>query len=138
MGTGRGKSRRAQALASKSPGTQRLSFERQKWDDFVQNSGMGEVKAYRYYRWPPKKSVVFYDAEEMITELFMDAVDVGAIFIPDGYSAEDFVFKKAFSLLSGNKMEINLKGKPKNDDFDSGFYLTISKEMKLGDENVCL
>lgn len=80
-----------------------------KWEDFVSAANVGSVKVAQYYLGRPAPShrvVVFGDRNvialadmsnedygNIIAGLFADAVEVGALVLPDEYDVGDFSFK---------------------------------------------
>src|ERR1039458_1335596 len=69
-------------------------FHGREWEDFVRGSGLLGVKVAEYYF--EENDVGHFDTAEyleFITDLFNDAVSVGAIELPASYKAEDFQFR---------------------------------------------
>src|ERR1039458_6255214 len=98
MGSGKGRAKRAQGIpASKAlprgPQPLIVSPGQQKWHDFVANSELEDVNIHEYYLGHTYPSPTDEGYEKMVTELFADAVEVGAVVIPDELRAEDFTFK---------------------------------------------
>src|ERR1022692_3423647 len=109
MGSGKGKSRRAHS--SSDPITVVpipdidaapvvATYERQHWEDFLQNSGLGNIRMLPYYFKDAPTTVtakVFNhpvsltdsEYEKAYTELFRDAVEVQAISFSGPYDVED-------------------------------------------------
>lgn len=108
MGSGKGKSRRSQS--SESGGAVLSSvpsgalYEEMRWESFLQSSGVEDVPVLSYYfddihagavgiTGMRAYNLAVDDYKKVVTELFMDAVNVRAIRLPSPYSAEDFVFE---------------------------------------------
>ena len=100
MGSGKGKQRRVQAataqpvpddLRDKRSSVSTEEERKRKWRIFAKKSGVAGVKITQYYLGRDVIPTVS-DCNKMASELFNDAVQVGAVVLPDGYSVEDFEF----------------------------------------------
>ena len=148
MGAGKGKTRRAQVLFP--PGTARSAdFNAAKWDAFVADNKLGRAKLHEYYfgQLPPFTSPrAFMDA---VTEVFTDAVAVGAIVLPSPYEPEDFQFEiktyydevdpddQGYDGPQGyTSMYIAWKLKPELEaDIGSGYY-NFSRDATMADKEI--
>jgi hypothetical protein len=99
MGAGQGKTRRAQAVASK-PSERTVAcealYKAEVWAEFIRNAGIDGLRLQQYYLGHPLASsqqVSDQEYETILAGLFADAVTVGAIVLPDPYKIEDFQFK---------------------------------------------
>src|ERR1035437_6915780 len=72
-------------------------FDEGKWNDFVNGAGLERMRMDRYYlggalpRNLTKRTKL--GCEKLLTNLFADAILVGAVVLPDPYNYEDFTFK---------------------------------------------
>src|ERR1039458_1220389 len=95
MGSGQGKQRRTRAVASrKSAGSLKaVKYDHAKWEEFVICNGLKSVRVYEYYI---GRGISHHDSDaernKVVNELFADAVEVGAIFLPSSTKVEDFQF----------------------------------------------
>ena len=92
MGSGRGQSRRAQAVQALF--IPEAIWAEEKWSEFLKSSGLERTKIFSYYsedRW--KKMLSEGEREKLTAELFKDAVAVGAIILSADYEVDDFEFK---------------------------------------------
>jgi hypothetical protein len=72
-----------------------VGLSRSAWEDFVQSSELSRTSLYNYYLGKKPDTNVSSRAgeyEKLLTGLLLDAVDVGALTLPDGYDAKDFKF----------------------------------------------
>ena len=95
MGSGRGKTRRAQALVSQAAKQTKkfdAAFQEDKWKEFVRDSGLRKVNLQQYYLGKIVPNLTDSEAEVIITNLFNDAVLVGAITLPANCVSDDFQF----------------------------------------------
>ena len=103
MGSGRGRTRRAQATTT----TARASIMVEKWQDFVEEQAITNTRLADYYGVSFKKSSIaaspnpgnmpkhdlWRAQEQMATEFFRDLVELGAFIFPPGVSVDDISFK---------------------------------------------
>ena len=90
MGAGQGKIRRVRAVvAAASP---QVYYYDKKWEEFVAKSGILEMDTLAYYLGKTPDELTSAEQGKFFTELFADAVVVGAIVLPAPYVAEDFRF----------------------------------------------
>src|ERR1017187_409628 len=98
MGAGKGKNRRVRTTVE--PVQQFATLDEAKWDEFVKDSDIAGTKIFQYYLGQtmnrslearPPKDLAPEDWEKVSSELFQDAVSVGAIILAPPYAAEDFV-----------------------------------------------
>src|ERR1035437_6498353 len=92
MGSGKGKTRRVQATTS-GTAVEEVVLVEKKWASFLEDNHIGRIKVYKYYFDNIPQQPVASDYEGAITELFADAVSVGAITLPSPYNVESFQFK---------------------------------------------
>jgi hypothetical protein len=95
VGSGRGKSRRAQAVAvPSSQATSGATWDVNEWRKFVIDRGINQVSLYEYYL-GREHDINCDDSEysKVAQELFCDAVEVGAITLPANYDADDFLLE---------------------------------------------
>src|ERR1039458_1223352 len=115
MGSGKGKTRRGRAVmlpgreelvesqlvaqtntkvlkveAEKTAGA--VTYVEGKWEEFVRDAILGPVRMDHYYLGRASRLRVNGDYEQMLSKLFADAVDVGAVVLPGSYVAENFEF----------------------------------------------
>ena len=93
MGSGKGQTRRAR---TSTPAPQPLPVAgelKQKWAEFISDSELQMVSLYQYYLRKSSRKILYVDYERVVSELFQDAVAVGAIVLPSAHSVEDFEFK---------------------------------------------
>ena len=108
MGSGKGKARRVQAVASAKGAAEDVAYDEAKWIEFVENSAASDVLAFQYYLGLDEndgKSAGEY--EKAVGELFADAVTVGAIKLPPAYIVTDFSFA-----IDSSVSKISLTEKP--------------------------
>src|ERR1039458_5086384 len=112
MGSGAGKTRRTRASSSpfweKSKRKAVPAFHEDRWEAFVNDGKLSNISLWKYYLGNKSEWVKRYSYENLATELFADAVAVGAITLPDPYEANDFQFA---SSVSTNEMVLRLKKK---------------------------
>src|ERR1039458_6030892 len=108
MGSGQGKSRRAQS-AQGARSLHPIRYDGVRWAEFLQSINLKEMTLFEYYSYKIQTFpfVALADREEVIRELFHDAVDVGALTLPGSYQAQDFdfsvsEFSPAFRRSTGN------------------------------------
>src|ERR1039458_9425834 len=97
MGSGKGKSRRVQAApVLVIPGTHKSPrrgayCSKDKWAGFVTKGGLANVKVFPYYlaeRAAEDDEAI--DRSKVIRELFVDAVAVGALILPESCDVDNF------------------------------------------------
>src|ERR1035437_2675647 len=98
MGSGRGQSRRAKATRTGSTLNTTANkviseLDEQKWQDFVASSDSKNVALGEYYFEPLNTDLSPADLQKVITELFADMVNVGAITLPECRELQDYEFK---------------------------------------------
>src|ERR1035437_6868886 len=104
MGSGKGKTRRAKAVAPPTI-TQGVLYDQRKWREFVGSHELQHVTVRDYYL-GGTVSPSAADYARMFSELFQDAVAVGAITLPAPYQAEDF------TLTIGPTAHVALRSQP--------------------------
>src|ERR1035437_2941399 len=95
MGSGKGKTRRLrtarpQAVTETVAEKDKIMFQQEKWDEFIKDGGIWDEKFYDYYLEQPPEQFNDKDYEQLMAELFADAVAVGALPLPEPYTCEDF------------------------------------------------
>ena len=97
MGSGKGKSRRVQAApALVIPGTHENPLrgawcDKSKWAGFVTRGGLENVRVFPYYlAEDAAKDDEAIDRTKVIQELFVDAVSVGSLILPEPCVVDDF------------------------------------------------
>ena len=131
MGAGRGKTRRAKTLAATRVSPQAI-FENVKWHEFLEEGGLTKQKIHQYYlggKAPNDNDEA--RMRELVTEIFNDAVAVGAITLPKPYTAADFVFAKA-----AGRARIILASEPKKEEKIACGYSYLRQNSGLGSGNV--
>ena len=115
MGAGQGKMRRVlrpglESGAQAKAAVNRASFDRAKWEKFVAESGLERVRIsdYPLGRDAEVTVLLITPHQKMVTELFQDAVAVGALTLPDAYGAEDFQFN-VDGVMPNYQMYVSLK-----------------------------
>src|ERR1035437_2239014 len=89
MGSGRGKTRRAQVVGGARPTLPSL----QKWRTFVDQGRLKNIALGDYYLGAEPATVGAPEFEVIVRELCRDAVSVGAITLPPSMQIEDLAFK---------------------------------------------
>ena len=113
MGSGKGRTRRAQAVAT--PLNPDMSaFSEKSWDEFVASTGIKTTKLFRYYLGDDVALPSDSQYEKLVDEMFADMVSVGAIVLPRPYESRDFVFKMEKPSYY-KQMVVRLKSKPEQD-----------------------
>jgi hypothetical protein len=115
MGSGKGRTRRAQV--STAPAFSGVSsFQRGKWNNFVFSNGLDSITLRQYYLSNASHQITNKDYEVVVSELFADAVTVGAVVLPEPYEVDDFQIEisdaeahDAYELFG----TVSLKSKPK-------------------------
>ena len=76
--------------------TQLLKKNRDKWHEFLASNELGEVSLHDYYckETPEFHTSIYY--EHLANEIFQDAVEVGALELPEPYKADDFCLVHIF------------------------------------------
>src|ERR1017187_8560061 len=123
MGSGKGKTRRVQAVLATLPAecapawAEEAVLDKSKWSDFVKNSDMVRTKVYPYYLGKSASSPPDYcnaDHEKVVTELLADFVAVGAMVLPAPYTVEDFELKMIDGKHSWNQyFTVSMKSQPR-------------------------
>ena len=139
MGSGKGKNRRAQAPSATSnpETTEHVAYDADKWREFTNSEGLWGMRVYDYYlgegndRYPTKK-----EYEKVMSELFQDAVDVGAFSLPSPYKAKDFVFQALTDVSRTEEQEIKISLKNKPNLLGSVFRHTIPENRGLDSDSV--
>lgn len=67
-------------------------FASQKWSDFLTSTGIADIELFEYYFGSTPATVKIEHFNKLIQEVFLDAVDAGAIQLPQKIKAEDFGF----------------------------------------------
>jgi hypothetical protein len=78
------------AIAEAPP---RVSYSRVIWAEFMKLSGLRKVNLHEYYLGSPSPDASTAEYQKIITELFEDAVAVGALILPPPYKTKDFLFQ---------------------------------------------
>jgi hypothetical protein len=103
MGSGKGKTRRVQSGVAELSEAMRAEAvtAREKWNQFVQDSGIQKVKLFRYYLDKDEAARLSdADYEQLMRELLADIIAAGVVTAPDTSSADDIVFK----MVDGNQV----------------------------------
>jgi hypothetical protein len=111
LATAVAKLRRTRATAAAAKLT--AEWEPSKWAEFLQTGKLGRVKLANYYlgKGAPR-DLDNAQSELVATELFKDAVAVGAVVLPDSHVAEDFEFKILNDAFGVEYVNIALKSHP--------------------------
>jgi hypothetical protein len=140
MGAGRGKTRRASAvLANPTPEmrSEQVLCRPDEWDAFVSNVRLRKDNLHRYYLGEEPLQVTHEDYAKILTELFADAVQVGAIVLPEGYNAESFQLAVIHDEYTAQmKAELSLKSQPSRKEFIYYFSHYISPRATLSDSAI--
>src|ERR1035437_2896066 len=120
MGSGKGQTRRAQTATLEETipqGFQGASYNGKKWADFMDSSECRAVPLYEYYLGFPEKiaDYTLEEEEKVVTELFLDALHVGAIVLPQPHVADDFRFVCSAGSIpekGGRQVRVVLKSHP--------------------------
>ena len=132
MGSGKGKSRRTNAATAALRTVAHATPDEEKWHDFVESCELASVGILRYYLGRSPRKLTAEDCELVLTELFSDAVTVGAIALPEPYKAEDFAFDVPQPGVDGARSFIRLR---KNSEGDQ---LLFDPYAWLGAEHVVM
>src|ERR1039458_345963 len=97
MGSGKGKARRAQVASAAGRAYvaregQEVKWDVNQWNEFVAGESMKNVMVDEYYLSKGAMKSTLENYGVVFSELFADAVAVGAIVLPDGISVDDFRF----------------------------------------------
>ena len=93
MGSGKGQVRRVRTVKAKTRTSAAVVYDEDRWLEHVRQAGLKGVAAEDYYLGDSQVDKLSVNAQELINDgLFLDAVTVGAITLPLGFSAEDFYF----------------------------------------------
>src|ERR1039458_9500526 len=119
MGSGKGKTRRAQSgvadatVSTRPPSSMppTVSLCEGSWDKFIRDSGLRRVKVKDYYLKDASLILGGLDYDKIFNDLFLDAVTVNAITLPSPYTVDDFKF--GVELDPGHTVNVSLKAKPK-------------------------
>jgi hypothetical protein len=125
MGSGRGKTRRAQKTVWIPTPDVKEEELFEKWAEHVRDSGLENTNYFKYYlgdNYSVNNSTTWTipNIEKAFNELFKDAVAVGIIELPQSYAAEDFLIKiqgtnyphAKHPTSAGYEVEIYLKEQP--------------------------
>ena len=112
MGSGKGKTRRALASVHGRP-LETVAFYEDKWAEFVENSELKKVPLTQYYCGEDLSfaQITRADHEKMMTEIFKDAVEVGAIVLPEPFTADNFQFCE-MDFYKGEEIGVALNAHP--------------------------
>src|ERR1022692_1145024 len=94
MGSGRGATKRVQTVSAQTT-SPTVVYDYKKWGEFLEKSGLRNVKACKYYLGRDEHWTAYSEEEytKLITDLFADAVEVGVLELPSFYVAENFEFQ---------------------------------------------
>src|ERR1035437_794354 len=67
-----------------------VAFVEEKWEEFVRNAGTRATRLHDYYLGGSSEDASDDECAKIVSELFNDAVTVGAIVLPSGSAAADF------------------------------------------------
>src|ERR1039458_7358275 len=91
-------------------------FKREVWNEFVRGANLGSVRLGRYYLESASEGLsganfwevglTSKDLSKLLTNLFVDAVEVGAIVLPAPYGFEDFVFEAGIRQTSADQNSV--------------------------------
>src|ERR1035437_4932500 len=88
------------------------------WTRFVNSSGLEKINLHEYYLGEELLQITNDDYAKLLTELFADAVAVGAIVLPRLYKAEDFLFEVSPDPHTfQQKAELSLRSAPGRKEF---------------------
>ena len=134
MGSGEGQTRRMQATAPTVGVLNKvLALDPDKWEEFVNESGIEHVSAYKYYLGTLPGKCGAAEHEKVTTELFADAISVGALILPPPYIAADFEFKMVPGSI--NKLNIILKQQPELSEKLGHVSYYMGKASQMQDAN---
>jgi hypothetical protein len=137
MGSGKGKSKRVQALTTEVKAKDEVVHIPRKWREFLRESGLSSTKLYRYYLGrssTPELSQAEY--LKLLNELFADAVETGVLILPGQRVKEDFIISvEPPDLGSGFIAKITAKNRPSHGASFEGTTL-LSQDVDLGDRCV--
>ena len=145
MGSGRGKTRRAQQVqhaTDSAPGAfTHMTVDEEKWDNFTRNCDLANLGIYNYYLGQKAPLTIFQVQElaadehmKIVRELFADAVSVGAITLPEPYKAEDFELQPSPDY--DDEVLIKMKGNPELTKIVQNVSLPLSANPLLDDQVV--
>ena len=127
MGSGKGRTRRAQSMGIFNPITKNQS---EQWETFVHENGIADLGLYEYYlgKTPLIRTPANY--EKILTELFSDLVAIGIIALPKSCEASDFSLRPI--LPSMEKIEACYKNNPNlKEEFRFAVHYTLPDGMSM-------
>ena len=93
------------------PPLKNVAFDEQKLTKFAEARGIGKTNLYKYYMGSVPAFLNGDDYGAVLTELFRDAVDVGAVVIPSPYCAGDFTLTMPSGKIGWARgVQLNFKG----------------------------
>ena len=90
----------------------RLRHSRQKWNEFVTSGGLRKVPLNKYYLesgFGGSGSAYPAKCEEVLSELFADAVAIGAVVLPAPYTVDNF---RVWVNRRGDRAYVSFKENP--------------------------
>ena len=128
MGAGKGKTKRAQAPttkrapapSAKSPSrAHEVKLDLDKWREFAISTGITHENLHRYYLEEDYVQGLQQpeNYEKVMTELFADLIEIGALTLPEPFTTEDFVFETDTTAPNNSfdgrqPMKVTLDGHP--------------------------
>ena len=153
MGSGKGKARRAQNIRAQivgqaQPAQTTSSFDSKFWQEFVTTSGARAQLLTKYYLGDKNLTSVSGSSkavsqtrvkewEKSFQELFSDAIEVGALKLPLGYSATDFEITlkpdiRGRTIGEGLHGRMHILIENKKNEYEKGAFFNFSGAYQLG------
>ena len=138
MGSGRGVTKRVRVSSAQIISPVAV-YNYEKWAEFLEKSGLRNVKACKYYLGRDEHWTAYSEEEHsrLITDLFADAVTVGALELPDPYVAHDFKFRvRRRDGFVYPYVRMSPKKQPKAHTANPGFAYGIEETCALGGPDI--
>ena len=127
-------------VSSSMMGAPRIaSYDKEKWGEFVTNSGSLDTMVHEYYLGKPIAEgqgfmISDEDRKKVIVELFTDAVDMGSIVLSNPYASEDFEFSiRPEGAYGRRSVNISLKKDPS---VTQVFFYSLEPRCSMGRSDV--
>jgi hypothetical protein len=111
-------------------------YHAEKWDELSLNNDLEHMQLHEYYL---GKAAPDYDdnkEQEMLNEMFADAVDIGAINFPKPYEKDDFELKIERLSSNSRSLRIVLKRCPSLKTFHSQMIIGLNSNHEISSPRV--
>lgn len=114
------------------------SFDNKKWRQFVKTMGATTITVQKYYFDQPPAQVGTKEYERLMRELFLDAVEAGALQLPPHVKKEDFDFQftASHSYSSANTLSVVYKPSAETQNVHCPASSFLSEKIRLSDYRV--